>query len=363
MNKRRQRLSGLRKSPLLAAGKSVMIVMAVLALTHSAATRGAGRTGGCDETCLKGFMDAYLQALQRHDPSSLPLAAHYRYTENGAALSLGSEGLWVTFNRFGPYRHDVYDPTTGGVATYVNLMENHEFPFPDLLAVRLKIVNHAITEIETVVDRHARSAGNLPPKDPSWMAIMERDEPATTRISREALRRGALGYLRSVAFHDAALAPYSESCIRLEDGNVTAFGPHDTPPVPIGRQPTAVSGEAPRPNMLGIGCGKQLDYMEYSFITGYEDARFPIIDVKRQLVFAIFDFMRRGNVESWTYQGHRFAMPEGMREPNEVLNTEIFKFVNGKISRVEALFEGPQTYKRGTGWPGGAPAESRPVSK
>jgi hypothetical protein len=91
---------------------------------------------------------------------------------------------------------------------------------------------------------------------------------AATRLSREQLKRGALGYMRSVAFHDATLAPYAESCIRLEDGNVTAFGPHDTPPAPVGRQPTTVAGEAPRPNMLGIGCGKQLDYMEYSFITG-----------------------------------------------------------------------------------------------
>jgi hypothetical protein len=318
------------------------------------------RSAQCDEGCLKGFMDGYLQALARHDPSSLPLARHYRYTENGAALDLGKDALWITFNSYGPYRHDVFDPSKGGVATYVNLTENHEIPFPDLLMVRLKVVNRKIAEIETVVDRHARSAWNLPPKDPSWMQIMEREEPARTRVSRDELVKGALGYLRSVAFHDSRLAPYSESCIRLEDGNVTAYGPHDVPPVPIGPQPTQVAGEPPRPNMLGIGCGKQLDYGEYSFITGYEDAHFPIVDEKRQLVFATFDFMRRGNVESWTYLGHRFAMPEGMREPNEILNTEIFKFVNGKISRVEAVFEGPQAYRRGTGWPGGSKPESRP---
>jgi hypothetical protein len=318
------------------------------------------RSAQCDEGCLKGFMDGYLQALARHDPSSLPLARHYRYTENGAALDLGKDALWITFNSYGPYRHDVFDPSKGGVATYVNLTENHEIPFPDLLMVRLKVVNRKIAEIETVVDRHARSAWNLPPKDPSWMQIMEREEPARTRVSRDELVKGALGYLRSVAFHDSRLAPYSESCIRLEDGNVTAYGPHDVPPVPIGPQPTQVAGEPPRPNMLGIGCGKQLDYGEYSFITGYEDAHFPIVDEKRQLVFATFDFMRRGNVESWTYLGHRFAMPEGMREPNEILNTEIFKFVNGKIARVEAVFEGPQAYRRGTGWPGGSKPESRP---
>jgi hypothetical protein len=334
--------------------------LAAALIAGLSAVSAHARERPCDEACLKGFMDQYLQALARHDPSSLALAVHYRYTENGAALDLGKDALWITFNSYGPYRHDVFDPSTGGVATYVNLMENHEVPFPDLLMVRLKVVGRRITEIETVVDRHARSAWNLPPQDPSWMQVMEREEPAATRLSRAALMKGALGYLRSVAFHDSRLAPYAQSCIRLEDGNVTAFGPHDVPPVPIGRQPTYVAGEAQRPNMLGIGCGKQLDYGEYSFITGYEDAHFPIVDEKRQLVFATFDFMRRGNVESWTYRGHRFTMPEGMREPNEILNTEIFKFVNGKISRVEAVFEGPQAYGRGTGWPGGSKPESRP---
>ncbi len=336
------------------------IWMAALAWGPIAATPTRAADAGCYEMCLKGILDGYLQALAKHDPSSLPLAKAYRYTENGAALDLGKEALWVTFNAYGPYRHDISDPSTGGIATFVSLTENHEIPFPDLLMVRLKVVNRRITEIETVVDRHAAAAMNLPAKDPSWMQIMEREEPAGSRLSRDELKKGALGYLRSVAFHDASLAPYADSCVRLENGNVTALGPNDTPPLPVGRQPTDVAGEAPRPNMLGIGCGKQLDYREYSFITGYEDAHFPIIDEKRQLIFATFDFMRRGNVESWTYQGHRFPMPEGMRQPNEILNTEIFKFVNGKISRVEAVFEGPQAYKRGTGWPGGTAAESRP---
>jgi hypothetical protein len=344
-----------------ACGKRSWLAVAAVALLCCASA--SAQTRSCDEACLKGFMDGYLHALATRDASTLPLAKQYRYTENGAQLELGKEGLWVTFNSYGPYRHDVFDASTGGVATYVSLLENHEFPFPDLLMVRLEVVNRKITEIETVVERHAASAKNLPPKDPTWMEIMNRDEPAGTRLPREELRKGALGYLRSVAFRDSRLAPYSESCIRLENGNVTAIGPNDTPPVPIGPQPTEVAGEAPRPNMLGIGCGKQLDYGEYSFITGYEDAHFPIIDVKRQIVFATFDFMRRGDVESWTYKGHRFAMPEGMREPNEILNTEIFKFVNGKISRVEAVFEGPQAYKRGTGWPGGTKAESRPIGR
>jgi hypothetical protein len=117
------------------------------------------------------------------------------------------------------------------------------------------------------------------------------------------------------------------------------------------------------PRWRGSGYGDQLSRLSYSFITGYEDAHFPIVDTKRQLVFATFNFTRRGNVESWPLQGKSVPFPEGMRYPNEMLNTEIFKFVDGKITRVGAVFTGPQSYMRGTGWPGGSKAESRPIGK
>jgi hypothetical protein len=318
----------------------------------------------CDEPCLKRFMDGYLDALSKHDPARVPVAAHYRFTENGAEIRLG-DALWVTFNSLGKYRHDVTDTEAGGIASYLNIVENHEFPFPDLLAVRLRVVNRKITEIETVVNRHARAADNLPPQDPSWLEVMNRTEPESRRISRNALKKGALGYLRAIAFHNGALAPFAQSCIRLENGGVTALGANDNPPVPVLKMPPPANGAPAAPSffLLGLGCADQLSRLSYSFITGYEDAHFPIVDTKRQLVFATFDFMRRGNVETWSLDGKAVPFPEGMRYPNEILNTEIFKFVDGKITRVEAVFEGPQSYMRGTGWPGGTKAESRPIGQ
>lgn len=316
---------------------------------------------GCNEACLKSFMDRYLDALSKHDPALVPVAARYRYTENGAQLRLG-EALWVTFNTLGPYRHDVADPQSGGIASYLSLTENKEYPFKDLLAVRLKVTQRRITEIETVVSRHARAADNMPPQGPEWMATMDRIEPEAGRLSRAALAKGALGYLRAVAFHDGSLAPFAESCIRLENGGLTALGPNDEAPVPQLQMPPPANGAPSAPSffLLGSGCGKQLAYKSYTFITGYEDARFPIIDVRRQIVYSVFNFMRRGDVESWIYEGRQVPFPEAMRYPNEILNTEMFKFVDGRITRVEAVFEGPQSYKRGTGWPGGTGAESRP---
>jgi hypothetical protein len=196
------------------------------------------------------------------------------------------------------------------------------------------------------------------------MDTMNRVEPESTRISREALKKAALGYTRAVAFHNGDLAPFAESCIRLENGTLSALGPNDNPPIPIVKSPPANGAPSP-PSffVLGLGCAKQLDRKSYTFITGYEDAHFPIVDTRRQIVFATFDFLRRGNVESWTLDGRSVPYPEGMRYPNEILNTEIFKFVDGKITRVEAVFEGPQSYMRGTGWPGGTKAESRPIGQ
>ena len=346
--------------------KRITTTLLLLGVFGGVTTPAAAASMGCDRQCLKSMMDTYVDALAHHDPSKLPLSKQVRFTENGAEIGF-DEGLWATFNRFEDYRHDLMEPATGGIASYFYITENHLIPFPDLLMVRLKVVNRRITQIETVVDRHARAAGNMSHVDPAWTQTMDRIEPPATRLTREQLIKGAIGYMRAIAFHDGKQAPFAESCIRLENGNVTATGPHDKSPVPMGGGPPiskdAVPGlpaPPPPPDLMGLGCGAQADFLAYSFITGFEDAHFPVVDVDRQVVFATFDFMRRGDVESWTYKGATYPMIEAMRYPNEILNTEFFKFVDGKISRVEAVFEGPQAYRRGTGWPGGTKPVSRP---
>src|SRR5450759_374784 len=48
----------------------------------------------CDRPCLVAIMDRYLSAMVKHDPSGLPLAPKYKYTENTDTVPLG-DGLWV----------------------------------------------------------------------------------------------------------------------------------------------------------------------------------------------------------------------------------------------------------------------------
>jgi hypothetical protein len=251
----------------------------------------------CDQACLKSVLDGYLQALQKHDPSGLKVAPQVRFTENGVAIPLG-EALWVTFSSLGQYRHDFFDPATGGVATYVTMRENGT---PGYLMVRLKVQAGQLTEIETVVNRDAPLSLTQPAYEPLWDQV----EPGAQRLTRQQLIAGALGYMRAVALMKGELAPFGESCIRLENGMVMALGAHDRPPVPLPPLAHDDDWAAAVRASLGMGCAQQLNTGVYAFITEYDNARFPIVDVERQIVFSVFDFRRRGTVKTVTMPNGR----------------------------------------------------------
>jgi hypothetical protein len=319
---------------------------------------GSASAATCDEQCLKGYADRYLEALAAHDPTRLPVAKGARFTENGVQIQLG-EALWRTFRKLGNYRHDFYDPDTGGVASYLSIQEND---FPDFLSLRLKVANQQITEIETVVVRGSERATTMPAVEPIWEEV----EPAATRLTREQLEKGAVDYMRAIVFEKGSLAPFDESCIRLENGGVMSLGPTDKPPVPMPPLPPAIANSdqwivAVRSTM-GMGCAKQLDTKVYAFINSYDNPRFPVVDVQRQIVYGYFNFRRRGTVKDVKMpDGKIYQMMPSTQWPNEVLNTEAWKFRNGKITRIEAVFKADQVYKTGTGWLGGKHGESRPT--
>jgi hypothetical protein len=173
------------------------------------------------------------------------------------------------------------------------------------------------------------------------------------RLTRAQLIKGTIGYLRAVAFANGKLAPFAESCIRLENGGVMSLGPHDKPPVPFRPLTRDDDWAAAVRASMGMGCADQLDTRVYAFINEYDNARFPIVDVKRQIVWGVFDFRRRGTVKTVTMpNGKTYPMMPSTQWPNEVLNTEAWKFRDGKITRVEAVFLGNRAYKQGTGWKG-----------
>ncbi len=303
----------------------------------------AASTPACDRACLSGYLTQYLDALVAHDPSRLPLARNARFTENGVRIPLG-EALWVTITGLGPYRVDYLDTASGQAATHVDFREGER---AGLLALRLRIVKGRITEIETVLNRGAPMALHMPPAEAAWTEA----EPAGQRLSRAELARETENYLRAVSSSNGALVKFNrQSCLRLENGNVMAHGPNDRPPVPLAPVTDTKSWQYAVRQTLGMDCAEQLSTGLYSFITSYDNARFPVIDVERQVVFGVWNFRRRGELQGATFRGQYYPFLDGMRFPNENLLGQAFKFRDGRILRVQGVFLNANVYRAGTGW-------------
>lgn len=329
-----------RMSTVLAA---TVVASAMLGLCSSAAVGQAGSSAPCDRPCLSGFITKYLDALAAHDPRRLPLAPDIRFTENGVAIPLG-EALWLTLGGLGKYRVDYLDTQAQQAASHVAFVENDR---PGLMALRLRIIDGKISEVETVLSRGAPMASHMPPVESLWAE----SEPSATRLTRAQLAAETENYLKAVSSSDGSVVKFNKtSCMRLENGNVMAYGPNDKPLAPLRPVTDPDSWMAAVRQTMGTDCAEQLSTGIYRFITSYDHARFPVIDVERQVVFGHWVFRRKGNVPGVTFKGKFYPFMETMRFPNENLLGQAFKFRDGRITRVQGVFLNANVYKAGTGW-------------
>ncbi len=328
---------------------AVSLAVAASAAPSLAATKPAAV---CDRTCLEGVLSRYVAALVAHQLARLPLAKGARFTENGVAIPFG-EGLWTGIERMGDYRFDYVDVPAGQIAAHLNFVEHGK---PGLMSLRLKVVGRRIAEAETVVNRGARNAAQMTAPEALWSEA----EPAGTRLTRAQLAKVAESYLAAVAASDGSLAPFDETtCTRLENGGVMAMTANDRPPQPMPDPQTKEPWLKFVASTMGMGCSKQIDTGIYKFITSYNNARFPVIDVERQVVFGQWNFRRRGDVKGFTWQGKFTPFMESTQFPNENLLGQAFKIRNGKIVRVQGVFLNANVYKSGTGW---GPGRDGPVA-
>ena len=111
-------------------------------------------------------MDRYLKAMLNQDVSADLFARNVRFTENGIELPLGNEGLWWGMSGLGGYRFYVPDVETQQVAMIGTVKENMANNGVNddqgnnvAVAIRLKIVEGKITEIEQLAIRPRGPAG------------------------------------------------------------------------------------------------------------------------------------------------------------------------------------------------------------
>jgi hypothetical protein len=193
--------------------------------TDAAADAGADPgSGTCDRPCLIMHVHAFLDALVAHDASKLPLASTLKYTENGTTQETG-KALWMTATKLHEdTRLEYADPKEGQVATQIVLDENGSSPV--MYQVRLKVVEHQITEIESMSVRQRDAANGFFSIDgmkPEAMWSMPVD--ASKRMTREQLKAEVDHYIDYLdGKTDSSGVHLDMGCARYENGVQTASG-------------------------------------------------------------------------------------------------------------------------------------------
>jgi hypothetical protein len=284
-------------------------------------------------------VNQYLDALVAHNPFGLPLASKVKFSENDQVLELG-DGLWNVITDVGSYKLYVVDPQSQQVGFFGTLRENDR---PVAMALRLKIDNRKISEIETLIFRGGggppvgvrggrggpnTAAANTPPppsSPPTGAAALEammpdpvflETVPQNQRLPREELIKAANSYFDAIEKGDGKVGAFDPECDRIENGAK----------VTVQLNPAATN------------CADQISTKALSYYQTIYPRRFPVLDEERQLVFGFFMHQQPGDLLSIESPGHgTYKFPDNVTQPSFTEVAELFRMKNGKIRKIEAL--------------------------
>jgi len=273
----------------------------------------------CDRECLFGHVDAYLAALVAKDPSKARWANEVKFTENNVPLAIG-DGLWGTITGMGEYDLRAADVAQGQVAFFGVVDEPS---FSSLFAMRLKVDDDRIAEVETVVLRTITEPRGIDWPEP----VLEHKElfytvlPERQRRPRERLISIADGYFSTLQLNDGTLyTEFHEDCNRVENGTKTTNNP-------------AVAFTS----VGALGCEEQFRLGNYRYDSALRGRRFPLVDEERGLVLASGFIDHSGVLEKYTLtDGREINAP--IRYPHSFYLLELFRIEDGKIRQIEAVF-------------------------
>lgn len=325
-------------------------------LVYLPAPENAASSTPCDRACLNGFVDRYFDALASHCTCGVAFAPNVKYTENGEEVKPG-EGIWKTFTGRGSYRVYLADPSTGDAGYYGDFNE-FKGTLLGVMALRLKVQQRRITEVEMIVAREQlRPHGGLGLNTAGIMTPHMIDElkpngfvspdstllepvPAAERSSHEQLVAATNSYFDGFAQDKGSAAAFADRCSRRENGYAAtnnADGPALDPAQPAFR-------------VFSQGCAQELDRGFFSAISKTGDRRSLVIDVDQGLVLDLAFRDNEGNVKSVAVPGiGNVAVPAEFLRPITYVEPQLFKIEGGKIQQIEGL-SWPLPYGMRSGW-------------
>ncbi len=311
------------------------------ALTPAASAQGMKK---CDRACLEGWVDRYFKAVIDDKPSEVPLSVNVRFTENGQQLPIG-EGLWKSMKAAGKYRLFVDDVDAGVVGLLSTVVEDSTDPdkgVPAAIALRLRIVNGEITEIEQNVVREERAAKAIEAHGKPRKAFLT-PIPKDQRMSRHDLIMTANKYFTGMQKNDGkGDYPFAKTCNRLENGMQTTNVPvKPGEKVPDPKTSTSYSAH--------WSCMEQFKSGLLHFVSRIRDRRYVAVDQERGVVmaFGFFDH-EAGDTRTFKTPNGR-TVTAGPAQPWTWYLAEVFKVENGKLDQIEAILQ-RSPYGMLSGW-------------
>ncbi|HUK02467.1 MAG TPA: hypothetical protein VLW26_09345 [Steroidobacteraceae bacterium] len=312
--------------------KRVLAVAVLLAVSGGCAGPEPAAANRCNRACLRALTDTYLAALVAHDPARVPIAPGAKFVENTVPMRPG-EGLWKSATSL-PSSFAIYVPDAQSQqAGFLGVMQENGKPIE--LALRLKVVNGQITEMEHLIARELRDAGlkNLQTPRPGLITTV----PVGERSPHDKLLEIGRSYYDALVDSKGSEAPFARDCVRRENGLQTTGNP---PPEHPGRA-----------TMGAMGCAAQLDTRVMSYIKRIEPRRVWIADEQSGLVFGLSQFRHPMQDKQLTIVGVPDVDHVDMSayKPFDLPAAHVFKVSGGKIHEIEAMgFTLP--YNSRTGW-------------
>lgn len=303
----------------------------------------AAQAQDCDRACLENYVDRYLDAVIANNPDAIALADGVRFTENGQQLNL-RDGLWQTMQGKGDYRIFVADVPAQQVAFIGNIFEEHRDPSqmtPALLALRLRITEEGISEIEHFVVRSTSAAERIAGLSPR--SIFRTPVPENLRMSRQEMLETANMYFVGMQQNDGLMDyPFADDCHRIENGMTST------------NAPTPEGTTRPDPSDASVysaqwSCREQFESGLIFFVNRIRDRRFVAVDEEMGLVYSFVFFDHSGGEFRHGVTPDGRQVTAGPVQPWTWGIAELFKVYDGQIHEIEAILE-RVPYGMNSGW-------------
>jgi hypothetical protein len=144
-----------------------------------------------------------------------------RFTENNVEMLQFPDGTWDTVTQEVGTPLTLSDPKTGNVGIYTRIIQNDT---PGILAIRLKIEDGRITEVEHIISTKRNLSSPPTPigdvhtfqRDPDYPAVV----PPAQRASRERLLANAMGYFDTLQHNTGEIrgTKFAPDARRFENG-------------------------------------------------------------------------------------------------------------------------------------------------